>query len=229
MYNKINQCDTIFAFIELRDSTRVGRKTGSDETVCACALNIDSKWPVLNSHCTRGCGYFNEVRWKLVYFASNEEKLTLVDVRFKHDRRNSHFHLLRTIFFTTKARNTYFVAPRRVEKYVFRVCVVKMNIFDPINRTWLNNCLFPNTSRNLEETDSRASWGQSWNQLIEVQFTKAGNCLARFLRVAPTGEKQRTHFRYFRTRSMNNFQQFSLVSNIPASFTCRIIYGNAWY
>lgn len=40
-------------------------------------------------------------------------------------------------------------------------------------------------------TDSRACWGHSWNQLMAVQFTMAGNFLLRILSLFPTGEKQR--------------------------------------
>ena len=41
-------------------------------------------------------------------------------------------------------------------------------------------------------TETRASWGHWWNQLMLVQFTMAGNLRARTRRVEPTGEKQRT-------------------------------------
>lgn len=41
-------------------------------------------------------------------------------------------------------------------------------------------------------TDCRANWGQAWNQSMALQFTRAGNFLARVLRVKPTGEKQST-------------------------------------
>lgn len=44
-------------------------------------------------------------------------------------------------------------------------------------------------------TDCRASWGQGWNQLIAVQFTRAGNFRARVRSVNPTGEKHRTTWR----------------------------------
>lgn len=47
------------------------------------------------------------------------------------------------------------------------------------------------SSRNLLLTDTSASSGHSWNQSMAVQFTKAGNLLARTRRVEPTGEKQR--------------------------------------
>lgn len=47
------------------------------------------------------------------------------------------------------------------------------------------------SSRNLLLTDMSASSGHSWNQSMAVQFTKAGNLLARTRRVEPTGEKQR--------------------------------------
>ena len=40
-------------------------------------------------------------------------------------------------------------------------------------------------------TDSRACFGHSWNQLMAVQFTMAGNFLLRTLSLGPTGEKQR--------------------------------------
>lgn len=40
-------------------------------------------------------------------------------------------------------------------------------------------------------TDSSACWGHSWNQLMAVQFTMAGNFLLRTLSLFPTGEKQR--------------------------------------
>ena len=53
--------------------------------------------------------------------------------------------------------------------------------------------------RNREETDKRASCGQGWNQSIWVQFTRAGNIRARFLKVSPTGLKQRTTWRLERT------------------------------
>ena len=59
----------------------------------------------------------------------------------------------------------------------------------------------------------------SWNQSMHVQLMTAGNFLPLTRRVLPTGEKQRTTFNCRRTRSMKNFQQFSLVSWIPAPFT----------
>lgn len=55
--------------------------------------------------------------------------------------------------------------------------------------------------------------------MIEVQFTKAGNLRDLTRSTDPTGEKHRTTFNCFLTRSMKNFQQFSLVSKIPAPFT----------
>lgn len=79
------------------------------------------------------------------------------------------------------------------------------------------------TAKNLVETDFKASSGQPSNQLIEVLFTIAGNCLALFRRLAPTGEKQRTHFNLYRTLLMKNFQQFSFVSTKPLCFTYDII------
>lgn len=41
-------------------------------------------------------------------------------------------------------------------------------------------------------TDCSACWGHGWNQSMAVQFTRAGNFLARVRRVKPTGEKHRT-------------------------------------
>jgi len=41
-------------------------------------------------------------------------------------------------------------------------------------------------------TDSRASWGQAWNQSMAVQLTSAGNLRARVRSVKPTGEKHST-------------------------------------
>ena len=72
---------------------------------------------------------------------------------------------------------------------------------------------------NLMETDIRASSGHSWNQSMQVQLTIAGNFLPLILKVLPTGEKQSTTFNCFLTLSMKNFQQFSLVSGIPAPLT----------
>ena len=50
----------------------------------------------------------------------------------------------------------------------------------------------------------------------------AGNFLPRTRNTLPTGEKQSTTFRYFRTLSTKYFQQFSLESEIPAPFTYNI-------
>lgn len=77
--------------------------------------------------------------------------------------------------------------------------------------------------RNFLETEMSASCGHSWNQLIAVELTRAGNLRARIRKVAPTGEKHKTTFSWRRTRSIKNFQQFSLVSRRPAPFTCKII------
>ncbi len=53
---------------------------------------------------------------------------------------------------------------------------------------------------------------------MQVQLIIAGNFLPLTLSVLPTGEKQRTTFNCFLTLSMKNFQQFSLVSGIPAPY-----------
>lgn len=73
--------------------------------------------------------------------------------------------------------------------------------------------------KNLTETETRASCGHSWNQLMAVLLVMAGNLRERTRSVEPTGEKQSTTFSWRRTRSMKNFQQFSRVSSIPAPFT----------
>lgn len=73
--------------------------------------------------------------------------------------------------------------------------------------------------KNFAETDTNASCGHSWNQIIEVQLIKAGNLRDLTLKVDPTGEKHRTTFNWRLARSMKNFQQFSRVSKIPAPFT----------
>ena len=75
------------------------------------------------------------------------------------------------------------------------------------------------SERKRELTEIRASSGHSWNQLMLVQLTRAGNLRARTLIVDPTGEKHKTTFSWRRTRSMKNDQQFSRVSMIPAPFT----------
>ena len=59
--------------------------------------------------------------------------------------------------------------------------------------------------RNFEDTDMSASSGHSWNQSMQVQLTTAGNFRPLTLSVLPTGEKQRTTFNCFLTRSMKNF------------------------
>ena len=72
------------------------------------------------------------------------------------------------------------------------------------------------SSKNLRLTETRASAGHSWNQSIAVQLVTAGNFLPLTRSVVPTGEKHNTTFSCRRTRSMKNFQQFSLVSCRPA-------------
>lgn len=47
------------------------------------------------------------------------------------------------------------------------------------------------SSRKRALTDTSASSGHSWNQLMAVQLTTAGNFLARTRRTEPTGEKHR--------------------------------------
>lgn len=54
---------------------------------------------------------------------------------------------------------------------------------------------------------------------MQVQLIRAGNFLPLTLKVDPTGEKQSTTFSCLLTLSMKNFQQFSLVSCIPAPLT----------
>lgn len=76
------------------------------------------------------------------------------------------------------------------------------------------------SERKRLETEIKASCGHSWNQLIAVQLTKAGNFRARTLSVEPTGEKHNITLRSRRTLSMKNFQQFSRESNKPAPLTC---------
>ena len=51
------------------------------------------------------------------------------------------------------------------------------------------------SSKNLADTEIKASSGHSWNQLILVQLVKAGNFLLRMRRVAPTGEKHKTTYK----------------------------------
>jgi hypothetical protein len=53
-----------------------------------------------------------------------------------------------------------------------------------------------------------------------VQVIKAGKRLARILKVLPTGEKHNTTLINDLTLLMKNIQQFSLVSDKPAPFTC---------
>lgn len=50
-------------------------------------------------------------------------------------------------------------------------------------------------SMKVELTDCSASCGHGWNQSMAVQFTRAGNFLARIRSVKPTGEKHRTTWR----------------------------------
>lgn len=50
-------------------------------------------------------------------------------------------------------------------------------------------------SMKVELTDCSASWGHGWNQSMAVQFTRAGNFLARVRNVKPTGEKHKTTWR----------------------------------
>lgn len=51
-------------------------------------------------------------------------------------------------------------------------------------------------SMKVELTDCSASWGHGWNQSMAVQFTRAGNFLARVRSVKPTGEKHRTTWKW---------------------------------
>lgn len=48
------------------------------------------------------------------------------------------------------------------------------------------------SSKNLADTELRASTGHSWNQSIEVQFVTAGNFRLLTLSADPTGEKHNT-------------------------------------
>ena len=73
--------------------------------------------------------------------------------------------------------------------------------------------------KNRRDTLWSASWGQSWNQSIDVQLTRAGNFRALTRNFVPTGEKHRTTLSVLLTLSMKNFQQFSLESSIPVAFT----------
>ena len=50
------------------------------------------------------------------------------------------------------------------------------------------------SSKNLADTELRASNGHSWNQSIQVQLVTAGNFLLLTLNVEPTGEKHNTTY-----------------------------------
>ncbi len=49
----------------------------------------------------------------------------------------------------------------------------------------------------------------------------AGNLRLRFRKTGPTGEEQSSIFKYRRTRSMKNLQQFSQMSVNPVLLTCK--------
>ena len=75
------------------------------------------------------------------------------------------------------------------------------------------------SSRKRWATEISASRGHAWNQSIVVQLVSAGNLRQRTRNALPTGEKQRTTWRFERTFSMKYSQQLSRESISPACFT----------
>ena len=52
------------------------------------------------------------------------------------------------------------------------------------------------SSKNLADTEFKASNGHSWKTSILVQFVMAGNLRLLIRRVEPMGEKHRTTYKY---------------------------------
>mmetsp|Transcript_146757 Transcript_146757/g.471077 ORF Transcript_146757/g.471077 Transcript_146757/m.471077 type:complete len:203 (-) Transcript_146757:7572-8180(-) len=71
-------------------------------------------------------------------------------------------------------------------------------------------------ARNFRPTLYNASIGQGWNQSMTVQFTKAGNFLARLRMASPTGLKHKDMCKFLRIRPMKYIHKFSGVSWMPA-------------
>jgi len=85
-------------------------------------------------------------------------------------------------------------------------------------------CRFSRTSsvtlgtsdRKRPATEISASCGHGWNQSMTVLLMSAGNWRARIRNLSPTGEKQSTTCRNFRTWSMKKSHRFSGESMMPA-------------
>ena len=91
-----------------------------------------------------------------------------------------------------------------------------MKLTIPFRTTSLPNSTGSRTPR---ATFNNAVTGHAWNQSITVQFTNAGNLIARFLKSSPTGENARTTCKLCLIFSKNQFQHTSVSGFKPSALT----------
>ena len=75
------------------------------------------------------------------------------------------------------------------------------------------------SARKRPATETRASWGQGWNQSMTVLLISAGKLRALTRSASPAGLKQSTTCRFLRTFSMKKSHSTSGLSTMPVALT----------